>query len=58
MAVMDAAASPYRDSDLMGRVLDRQEVLARPERDVFFHMAGHIVKDDPRVRSHLDGADE
>jgi hypothetical protein len=38
----------------MGRVLDRAEVLSRPERDVFFHMADHIVSDDPRVQSHLD----
>ena len=58
MAVRDAAASPYRDGHLMGRVLDREELLARPERDGVFHMADHIVTDDPRVRSHLDGAGE
>jgi hypothetical protein len=54
MALRDASFSPYQTNGLLGRVLDRAEARASPARDQFFHLADHIVTDDPRVRTHLD----
>lgn len=39
---------------ILGRLLNRDEALARPERDQFFQMADHIVTEDQSIRDHLD----
>ena len=57
MSLLDASESPYRDNELIGRVLDRDEALASPLRDHFFHLADEIVVHDPRVNAHLDEAE-
>jgi hypothetical protein len=57
MALRDAAYSPYKENGLLGRVLDRVEALASSAHDQFFHLADHVVTNDPRVRTHLENAD-
>jgi hypothetical protein len=54
MSFRDVAMSPYAETDQFGQRLDREEALASPLRDEFFHLADHVVRDDPRVRAHLD----
>jgi hypothetical protein len=54
MTLLDAEWSPYEEGQHLGHILDREEALASPLKDTFFHMADHIVVDDPRVHSHLN----
>jgi hypothetical protein len=52
--VVDTARSPWRDVEILGRMLDRAEALADPWiRDVF-HVTDHIVMQDPQVKAYLD----
>jgi hypothetical protein len=53
MVFRDSTMSPYAGTDYVGQLLDREEALASPLRDEFFHLADHVVRDDPRVNAHL-----
>ena len=53
MQVLEADESPWRESGVLGLVLDRDEVLIHPLKEWFFHAADHVVQDDTRVRAHL-----
>lgn len=47
MALLD---EPARDRpDLLGRFVPREEALALPDIDHVWHVADHVVVDDPRV---------
>jgi hypothetical protein len=54
MMIQDRSAFPHQDGLALGRILDRDEALRSPSKDELFHIADHIVQDDPRVRSHLE----
>jgi hypothetical protein len=54
MMIQDGSAFPHEDSLALGRILDREEALRSPSKDELFHIADHIVQDDPRVRDHLE----
>ncbi|HEY3080287.1 MAG TPA: hypothetical protein VGM69_10305 [Chloroflexota bacterium] len=54
MMIQDRSAFPHEDGLALGRILDREEALRSPAKDELFHIADHIVQDDPRVRDHLE----
>lgn len=52
--VQEPAASRYGEVAYLGPMLPRGAALADPEIADVFHVAEHIVRDDPRVRAALD----
>ncbi|MCA1621580.1 MAG: hypothetical protein LC795_20370 [Acidobacteria bacterium] len=56
VTVVDAAESPWRDSAILGRMLDRDEALAHPWIEDVFHITDHMVKDDPAIKSYFEDA--
>ena len=55
MQVVDARNSPWRDQSYLGRMMDREEALNSPQKELFFHIADHIVADNPKVQEYLNG---
>jgi hypothetical protein len=56
VGVTDASACPWKDSAVLGRVLDRQEALAHPWVKDVFHITDHAVLEDKVLKEHLDAA--
>jgi|SRR5215208_3108552 hypothetical protein len=59
MSVREKSAFPYdpEQADVQywfGSILGREEALASPWRDEFFHMADHIADGDVRIKGHLN----
>lgn len=54
VSVTDAAASPWRDAEVIGRVLDREEALAHPWIEEVFHITDHAVLEDRPLKEYLD----
>ena len=54
MMIQDGSWLPQPGGQPLGRVLDRDEALRSPSKDELFHIADHIIQDDPRVRTHLE----
>lgn len=50
VSVTDRAESPWSESKVLGRMLDREEALASPLIDEVFHLTDHIVKQDAVIR--------
>ncbi len=57
MQVLDADYSPWQNPEVFGRALTREEALASRFIGKFFHFADHIVMEDSRVNTYLDGQD-
>jgi len=53
--VTDAQSSPWRESQVLGRMLDRSEALKHPLLADVFHITDHIVNEDAPLKAHLDG---
>ena len=49
VTLVDSAASPWKDVELLGRMLDREEAVTHPKAKEVFHVTDHIVRDDPEV---------
>jgi hypothetical protein len=56
VTMTDAAESPWRDVELLGRILDREEALAHPRIKEVFHITDHIVAEDMPVKEYLERA--
>ena len=56
MSVVNADESSWKTEKYLGKLMDREEALASPLIESFFHIADHIVAEIPEVRSYL--ADE
>jgi hypothetical protein len=50
VTVDDAANSPWRAVELLGRMLNRDEAIVHPRIGEVFHITDHIFADDPEVR--------
>ena len=50
VSVTDRAESPWSESKVLGRMLDRDEALANPLIDEVYHLTDHIVEQDPVIR--------
>ena len=46
--------SPWNGLDYLGRFLRREEILESPAKEVFFHIADHVVLENPTIISFLD----
>jgi hypothetical protein len=55
VGLTDAADSPWQDTDVLGRVLDRQEALEHERLQEVFHISDHMVSDDQPLREYLGG---
>lgn len=55
--VLNSMESPWGDTPLLGKMLEREQALAHPALKGVVHVAEHIVRDDPRVRNFLDSID-
>jgi hypothetical protein len=53
MSVVDAAESPWQNETYLGRMMDRQEALSNPLLDIVFHIADHIVTENPVISTYL-----
>jgi hypothetical protein len=53
-SVIEPDDSPWSDAAVLGEVLPRDGALKHPDIQEFFHIAEHVVQDDPRVREILD----
>jgi len=49
VGLTSAADSPYREVAFLGRILDRTEALKHPWLQEVFHIADHMVSDDPAI---------
>lgn len=50
VSITNRAESPWSESRVLGRMLDRDEALANPLIDEVFHLTNHIVEQDPVIR--------
>ena len=55
VGLLDAQSSPWRNAKIIGRTLNRSEALLHPMLNEVFHIADHMVTDDPILRSYLSG---
>jgi len=55
VTLVDAKQCPWRDTELIGRVLDREQALADPWIKMVFHVTDHIVTEDIPVKRYLGG---
>lgn len=55
VSVTNKAESPWSESKVLGRMLDRDEALANPLIDEVFHLTDHIVEQDPVIRELFAG---
>ena len=52
--VCNADESPWHETNILGRVLDRNEALAHPLINEVFHIADHIYLEDPSFMAHMN----
>jgi hypothetical protein len=55
--VLNPNESPWSDTPLLGRMLERDQALAHPVLNEVMHIAEHIVCDDTRVSRFLGSID-
>ena len=55
--VVDATASQWPNSKVLGRTLDRDEALADPGIAEVFHITDHMVTDDAVIREYFKQPD-
>jgi hypothetical protein len=56
VGLVDAAESPWGDVQIFGRILDRAEALEDVRVKEVFHIADHMVVEDPPLHDYLNGA--
>jgi len=54
VAVLDSDQSPWRESKMLGRTLDREEALKHPMIAEVFHITDHMVVEDIPLKAYLD----
>ena len=54
VSVIDAEESPWREAEVIGRMLNRDEALKHPWIKDVFHITDHIVEDDSVIKEYLD----
>jgi hypothetical protein len=56
--VCDSATSPWKDVDILGTMLDRQQALAHALIQEVFHITNHMFEEDAPLKAYLDGSDD
>lgn len=54
MTIIDSEESPWRNWEILGRILDRSDALDHPLIDEVFHIADHMVSEDMELRNYLE----
>jgi hypothetical protein len=54
LALEDWSASPWKDEKYLGEMLNRTAVLESVHKDLFFHIAEHVVGNLIEVQAYLD----
>lgn len=54
MAIVDSKQSPWKDESYLGEIMDREKALAHPGLQAFFHVADHIVRENPKINAYFD----
>lgn len=54
VGLIDAKGSPWRESILIGRTLNRSEALTHPLINELFHITDHIVIEDASIHQYLN----
>jgi hypothetical protein len=52
-SVVDWSQSPWRDEAYLGAMLDRESALSNPHKELFFHIAEHVVRELPEVQDYF-----
>ena len=53
--ILNAEESPWRDAQILGQMLNRDEALAHPWIKDVFHITDHMVTDDPELKAYFEG---
>ena len=56
ISITDKAESPWNQSKLLGRMLDRNEALEHLLLDEVYQLIAHIVEEDETIKELFDGA--
>jgi hypothetical protein len=56
VGVTDTSESPWKDVDIFGRILDREEALRDERLKEVFHITDHMVVEDRPLHDYLNGA--
>ena len=51
--VLDAGETQWARHEALGTMLSREQALADPDKDEFFHLAEHVTSDDAAIREFL-----
>jgi hypothetical protein len=57
-SVLNAGDTSWATQAALGTMLTRDEALAHPYRDEFFHLAEHVTAEDPAIDAFLRRADQ
>lgn len=55
VSLVDPEYSPWKDVNYLGRMLRQSEVIDSPLKNTFFHIADHIVWENPTINEYLSG---
>jgi len=53
--VVDRERCPWKDTVVLGVMLDREDALKHPRIREVFHITDHIVAEDPAIRNYFQG---
>lgn len=53
--IIDANESPWRNAEIIGKKLTREEALSHPWIEDVFHITDHMVIDDDEIKRFLEG---
>jgi hypothetical protein len=53
MHIDRGSESPWEDSDVLGRLLEREEAVSHPRRGDYLRVAEFVVMHDERLRRHM-----
>jgi hypothetical protein len=54
MSVIDPDQSPWKNEAYLGRIMDREEALEHHFISTFFHIADHIVSENPQMKEYFN----
>ncbi len=52
--LLDADESPWQDTEILGRMLNREEALSHPWKEEVFHITDHMLEDDPEIKGYFE----
>jgi len=56
VSLVDSTQSPWREVQVLGRILDRAEALEHDRLPEVFHITDHMTEDDRQLVAYLEGA--